>query len=78
MTRRFYLLSLGCPKNTVGAEAMSWMLEDAGPCETERPQDADVVIASTRGLTGPACEEWYSTLREVFGCSRHPAHKRMG
>lgn len=65
MRRRFYLLSLGCPKNTVDAEAMGGLLEEAGLRKTERPDRADVLIVNTCGFIDQAREESYAVLREL-------------
>jgi len=65
LRRRFYLLSLGCPKNTVDAEAMGGLLEEAGLRKTERPDRADVLIVNTCGFIDQAREESYAVLREL-------------
>ncbi len=65
MRKRFYLLSLGCPKNTVDAEAMSGLLADAGWRRTKRHEDADVLIVNTCGFIDDARQESYSALREL-------------
>jgi ribosomal protein S12 methylthiotransferase len=65
LRRRFFLLSLGCPKNTVDAEAMRGLLEDAGWRETEQSDDADVLIVNTCGFIDEAREESYAALREL-------------
>jgi ribosomal protein S12 methylthiotransferase len=65
LKKRFYLLSLGCPKNTVDAEAMSGLLEDAGWRTAEQPVGADVLIVNTCGFIDAAREESYAALREL-------------
>ena len=65
MSRRFYLLSLGCPKNAVDSEAMQNLLEDAGWRCTERPDRADVLIVNTCGFIGQAREESHDALRAL-------------
>ncbi|HUT16182.1 MAG TPA: 30S ribosomal protein S12 methylthiotransferase RimO [Anaerolineae bacterium] len=65
MKRSFYVLSLGCPKNTVDSEAMSALLEAAGLRQAEEPQDADVLIVNTCGFIDQAREESYAALREM-------------
>ena len=70
MTKRFYLLSLGCPKNAVDAEAMRGLLQDAGWRETKRPDRADVLIVNTCGFIEPAREESYAALRELAQVKR--------
>ncbi|MBM4429319.1 MAG: 30S ribosomal protein S12 methylthiotransferase RimO [Chloroflexi bacterium] len=72
MSRRFYLLPLGCPKNAVDAEAMENLLQDAGWHSTERPDRADLLIVNTCGFIEPAREESYDALRALA------QHKRAG
>lgn len=70
MRRRFYLLSLGCPKNAVDAEAMGMLLEGAGWRKTERPDRADLLIVNTCGFIDPAREESYAALRDLAEAKR--------
>lgn len=70
MRRRFYLLSLGCPKNAVDAEAMGTLLEGAGWRKTERPDRADLLIVNTCGFIAPAREESYAALRDLAEAKR--------
>ncbi len=72
MRKRFHLLSLGCPKNTVDAESMSGLLLAAGWRETKQPHRADVLIVNTCAFIEPARQESYATLRELA------QHKRPG
>jgi ribosomal protein S12 methylthiotransferase len=70
MRKRFYLLSLGCPKNTVDAEAMTGLLEEAGWHSTERPERADVLIVNTCGFIDAARAESYGALQELAAAKR--------
>jgi len=65
MGKRFYLASLGCPKNTVDAQAMARLLQVAGYEGTDDPQAADVLIVNTCGFIAPARAESLDTLREL-------------
>jgi ribosomal protein S12 methylthiotransferase len=65
LRKRFSLLTLGCPKNTVDAEAMSGLLLDAGWRQTEQPRRADLLIVNTCSFIEPARQESYATLREL-------------
>ncbi len=69
---QYYLLTLGCPKNTVDSEGMAMLLSQAGYRGTDIPQDADVVIVNTCGFLAAAEEESLATLRELA------RHKRRG
>lgn len=62
---RFYLVSLGCPKNEVDADNMAQLLKEAGHSVVPSPDDADVLIVNTCGFIEPAREESLGTLREL-------------
>ena len=62
---RYYLLSLGCCKNTVDSEGMSRLLQQAGHAPVEQPAAADVLIVNTCGFIDIAREESYEALREL-------------
>jgi ribosomal protein S12 methylthiotransferase len=62
---RFYLLSLGCPKNTVESEGMRELLLAAGHEVTEHPHDAHLLIVNTCGFIEPARDESLAALREL-------------
>ena len=70
MSKRFYLLPLGCPKNTVDAEGMRGLLEAAGWRPTERPDRADLLIVNTCGFIDPARAESYAALSELAQAKR--------
>jgi ribosomal protein S12 methylthiotransferase len=65
MRKRFYLLSLGCPKNTVDAEAMASLLQEAGWRQVEQPSRADLLIVNTCAFIEQAREESYAALKEL-------------
>lgn len=69
---RYYLLTLGCPKNTVDSEGMAMLLGHAGYRGTAIPADADVLIVNTCGFLAAAEEESLAALRDLAG------HKRRG
>jgi len=62
---RFFLLSLGCPKNTVESEGMSELLRTAGHEASEHPEEADLLIINTCGFIDLAREESLAVLREL-------------
>ncbi len=64
-TDSYYLLSLGCSKNTVDSESMARLLEGAGLRGTDDPARAEVLIVNTCGFIGPAREESIHALREL-------------
>jgi ribosomal protein S12 methylthiotransferase len=67
---KYYLLTLGCPKNTVDSEGMATMLTGAGYRGTDVPDDADVLIVNTCGFLQSAEDESLANLRELAGGKR--------
>jgi ribosomal protein S12 methylthiotransferase len=63
--KKFYLVSLGCAKNTVDSESMAVLMEQAGFTATERAGEAGVMIVNTCGFIGPAREESFEVLGEL-------------
>jgi ribosomal protein S12 methylthiotransferase len=61
----YYLLSLGCAKNTVDSESMAALLDDAGMRGTTDAADAEVLIVNTCGFISSAREESIAALREL-------------
>jgi len=71
---RFFLLSLGCPKNTVESEGMSELLRAAGHEASERPEEAELLIVNTCGFIELAREESVVALRELGEIKRDGQH----
>ena len=67
---RYYLMTLGCPKNTVDSEGMAMLLGGAGYDGTDVPTDADVLIVNTCGFLAAAEDESLANLRELAGRKR--------
>lgn len=67
---RFFIKSLGCPKNTADSELIETRLLDAGMVPALRPSDAAVVIVNTCGFIDIAKEESIDALL------RYSEHKR--
>jgi len=63
--KQFYLLSLGCSKNTVDSTSMADLLQRAGFSATDDPDDAGVLIVNTCGFIESARQESISALREL-------------
>ncbi len=61
--KQFYLLSLGCSKNTVDSESMASLLLRDGYQGTDKPGDATVLIVNTCGFIADAREESINALR---------------
>jgi ribosomal protein S12 methylthiotransferase len=67
---RFYLLTLGCPKNLVDSEGMSELLALGGYHATDDPAYADVLIVNTCGFLEAAKAESIGALQELAAAKR--------
>lgn len=67
---RFYLESLGCPKNLVDAHSMARLLQQLGHREVSDPRRADVLIVNTCGFVEDARAESLSELQKLAGRKR--------
>jgi ribosomal protein S12 methylthiotransferase len=61
----FYLMTLGCPKNTVDSEMMASLLCQAGHIEVAKPGQAQVLIVNTCGFIAKAREESFDALVQL-------------
>lgn len=61
----YYLLTLGCPKNTVDSEGMAMLLQGDGYRSTANPDAADILIVNTCGFLESAKEESLATLNHL-------------
>lgn len=69
---KYYLLSLGCSKNTVDSESMAQLLNRSGYQSVSHPAEASILIVNTCGFIGPARDESIQSLRELAESkSRH-------
>ncbi|NTU62532.1 MAG: 30S ribosomal protein S12 methylthiotransferase RimO, partial [Chloroflexi bacterium] len=64
-SKRYYLLSLGCSKNSVDSDSMAQLLNASGYAGVTDPDDASILIVNTCGFIGPAREESIRSLREL-------------
>lgn len=67
---KFYLLSLGCSKNTVDSESMAQLLHRSGMRGVGDPEAAEVLIVNTCGFINTAKEESVNALRELVAIKR--------
>ena len=70
--KTFYMISLGCAKNTVDSASMAQLLAETGYHSTDNQKQANVLIVNTCGFIGPAREESLSMLSELA------EHKKPG
>ena len=69
---RFYLLTLGCPKNAVDSEGMSELLRQAGYEATDQASQADILIVNTCGFIDLAKAESLTAL-QLFAQEKRPS-----
>lgn len=62
---RFYLLTLGCPKNVADSEGMAAVMKQSGYRAIDDPTKADVLIVNTCGFLQVARDESENALREL-------------
>lgn len=67
---KYYLLSLGCSKNTVDSESMAQVLHQSGMRGVGDPEAAEVLIVNTCGFINAAKEESVNALRELVELKR--------
>ncbi len=65
MNQSYYILSLGCPKNEVDAESMSYALRSAQYHFQEDPDLAEFLIVNTCGFIQSAKEEAISAILDL-------------
>jgi len=68
----YYLLSLGCSKNTVDSESIAQILHQNGMKGTDNARHAEVLIVNTCGFIDTAKQESIEALRELVD------HRRTG
>ncbi len=66
----YYILSLGCAKNTVDSQGMATLLARAGYRATDNPRRADLLIVNTCCFIEPAREESLAALRKLAATKR--------
>ena len=64
-SQRFYLVSLGCPKNLVDSEGIATLLRHAGYAPAADADGADLLIVNTCGFIGSARKESRAVLQEL-------------
>lgn len=63
--KKFYLISLGCPKNRVDSERILSVMSRAGYAFTEEPDTAGTIIVNTCAFIEPAVEESVDTILDI-------------
>jgi ribosomal protein S12 methylthiotransferase len=62
---KYFLLSLGCSKNTVDSESIAQVLHQNGMRGVETPKNAEVLIVNTCGFIDSAKQESINALRDL-------------
>ncbi len=70
MKDKYYLLSLGCSKNTVDSESIAQVLAQNNLRGVGNPEEAEVLIVNTCGFIGSAKDESIDALRELVAVKR--------
>ena len=63
--KTFYLISLGCAKNTVDSSSIATLLEDNGYTQSDKENQAELLIVNTCGFIQPAREEAVEVLQDL-------------
>ena len=69
--KSYYLVSLGCAKNTVDSVSMATLLEEAGYTQVENHHQAEVMIVNTCGFIHSARQESLQELRNLADHKKH-------
>ncbi len=67
---KYFLLSLGCSKNTVDSESIAQVLTSNGMVSVGIPEEAEVLIVNTCGFIDSAKHESVEALRELVSIKR--------
>jgi ribosomal protein S12 methylthiotransferase len=67
---KYFLLSLGCSKNTVDSESIAQVLNQNNMIGVTVPEKAEVLIVNTCGFIDRAKQESIDTLRELVAGRR--------
>ena len=67
---RYWLETLGCPKNQVDSDKLAGTLAAEGMTAADRPEDADLVVVNTCAFIEAAREESIETILALAGARR--------
>ena len=73
MAGRYWLETLGCPKNQVDSEKLAGTLERDGYQPAHAPGDADLVVVNTCAFIEAARQESIDTVLELSSARREGA-----
>lgn len=75
ISKKVYIVSLGCPKNLVDSEVMLGVLGETGYQTCEAPEDADLLLVNTCGFIQSAVEEGIDEILELVRVRQHHPDK---
>ena len=64
-SNKYFLMSLGCAKNTVDSESIAQILNQHGMSGIHVPEEAEILIVNTCGFIDSAKNESFNALREL-------------
>ncbi len=70
MPERYWVETLGCPKNQVDSDKLTGRLVSEGLEAAARPEDADLVVVNTCAFIEAAREESIETILALAGARR--------
>jgi ribosomal protein S12 methylthiotransferase len=67
---KYFLMSLGCSKNTVDSESIAQVLNKSGMVGVQVPDEAEVLIVNTCGFINSAKQDSIDALRDLVAVKR--------
>ena len=77
MSKKLYMISLGCSKNLVDSEVMLGLLEKDGYVVTQEPEDAGLLLVNTCGFIGSAVKEAIDEILELSRYKKDAPDKKL-
>ena len=77
MSKKLYMISLGCSKNLVDSEVMLGLLEKDGYAVTQEPEDANLLLVNTCGFIGSAVKEAIDEILELTRYKKADPTKKL-
>ena len=77
MSKKLYMISLGCSKNLVDSEVMLGLLEKDGYVVTQEPEDAGLLLVNTCGFIGSAVNEAIDEILELSRYKKDDNEKKL-
>ena len=75
LSKKFYLLNLGCDKNRVDGEKMAYLLENYGIKSTDNSEEAEIIIINTCAFIRSAKEESVDYICDAINAKQNKCEK---